>query len=525
MKRFPLTLAFWLIASVMSLLTGCFGGSTSDIPNSIELSVLHTDGSPAANTKYYVHSSTYLSESNTKPSPSGYTDKNGHAIVSIDRTETLFIEFIEDGQSSLLQCTPNSCKKDSVLNLLPWSSLSSIVVDANGLPQKNMKVRIFGLDRFQLTDSLGHYHFDDLPAGNLSLLVGEQAKGLQTNTVIEAEEIYTLPAQIYPLSDEIEIDTLTLNIQNQDIITDTLIGYPIAIRIDKLKRSSSDSIDLQKIDFISQRGARLPFQESRPGMLRIASDILYPGIQNKIHVLRYTTPTTPNSAPIFASQNGFVGVWHFQSPVLGFFANQVSDNFPCTFAGVWSDTTYQQSPFGEALTFPGGTARLDCGNLDLDTLVTVEGWVKIDQFSENARLIAKVDTLDSTLSYHSYTINTGTDSGSIHFGIHMTSGDGNLVTPSAFELGSWVYLAMTFDGSIMHTYVNGNLTEIRKNLIPPIIDSDAPLSMGGATRYETRTLVGAMDEVSISKLPRSPSWFALTYLLRTSNIMELHSSN
>src|SRR6185437_16301355 len=108
--------------------------------------------------------------------------------------------------------------------------------------------------------------------------------------------------------------------------------------------------------------------------------------------------------------------------------------------------------FGGALSFNGTNARVsvpDSASLHLTTGMTLEAWVNPAAVTSSWRdVIYKPNDnyyLEGTSS------NGGRAAGGGIFGGH----NANAYAGSALPVGTWSYLALTYDGSTLSMYVNG----------------------------------------------------------------------
>jgi len=71
--------------------------------------------------------------------------------------------------------------------VIPAGSVFGAIRDSAGHPVASTSVVLRGLSRGTITDSLGHYHFDSVPAGPVLLLVRRVGyRGVQKDTVVAA---------------------------------------------------------------------------------------------------------------------------------------------------------------------------------------------------------------------------------------------------------------------------------------------------------------------------------------------------
>ena len=183
-----------LTAAVGALIAACTAGketagSSFETENSVALVVQQGDGSPAARTKVFVRPSDFLAGANSLVL-SEDTDVAGSPVVETDSAAGILnMETNDQGLLDLPRLKPGSytiearqeLAKAFVRVVVTDSSFESdtLVVTKTGsmsgqvyLPEdvQFVTVGIQGLDYFVQTDSLGNFVFENLPAGNFSVV-------------------------------------------------------------------------------------------------------------------------------------------------------------------------------------------------------------------------------------------------------------------------------------------------------------------------------------------------------------------
>jgi hypothetical protein len=103
--------------------------------------------------------------------------------------------------------------------------------------------------------------------------------------------------------------------------------------------------------------------------------------------------------------------------------------------------------------------------------------------------------------------------------VYWHDGAGNKAEgTTVIEADVWYHAAVTYDGIIVRLYLNGELqtTQLAGTLSAPFDSSDTPglggFVIAGGPDQVDRTLDGDIDEVRISKIPRSAAWLRASYL-------------
>ena len=166
----------WLCVSLLLFLTSCSenkvaGGTEAE--STIALMVQLADGSPVPMARVRVLPKDYLADSAVEK---GWdeTDKNGQlSFDAPDGNYAIEVRNVDASQAmgAVLYVSLDAKKADSVVETLKLSELSTIegyVV----LGESSPVVRVAGLDRYVVPDSVGHFVIDSLPQGNFDVQIG-----------------------------------------------------------------------------------------------------------------------------------------------------------------------------------------------------------------------------------------------------------------------------------------------------------------------------------------------------------------
>ena len=176
----------------------------------------------------------------------------------------------------------------------------------------------------------------------------------------------------------------------------------------------------------------------------------------------------------------------------------------------------------------------DSQSLDLQAMMTVEMWAKVDS------LVSRdVDILLNKENAYECGVAVGTEHVAQNFvfslsidglwaprKIHSSSGlnleyDRELLEGSGvgfgsgwydgkerLEFGQWCHVAITYDGESANAYVNGKLTASYP--VDGVIDSrESVLRIGGRTKFQT-FFQGQLDEIRIWNVARTPQEIQIT---------------
>ena len=195
--------------------------------------------------------------------------------------------------------------------------------------------------------------------------------------------------------------------------------------------------------------------------------------------------TPPPPPPSF----GLVAAYGFDEGT-GNSANDVSGNGN---NGVINGATWSSAGrYGTALSFNGSSSKVDIpdsATLNLTNGMTLEAWVRPASLSSWQSVVLKEQS--GGLVYGLYA-NTDTNTPSVHISINQeTDTRGIMKVP----LSTWTHLAGTYDGNVLHMYVNGTLVSA-KNIGGTIRNSNGALRIGGNTVWG-EYFSGLIDEVRI----------------------------
>ena len=165
---------------------------------------------------------------------------------------------------------------------------------------------------------------------------------------------------------------------------------------------------------------------------------------------------------------------------------------------ITSATWTASGKVGSALVFNGSSARVqipDAASLDLTTAITIEAWVYPTANQAGWRTIVQKQA-DSYLLHAS-------SQGSMRpaTSATLTTGESPLISSSQIPVNTWTHLAMSYDGTALRLFVNGNqvASSPRSGTIVP---TSSPLWIGGNTPYG-EYFNGRIDEVRVWRVART----------------------
>jgi hypothetical protein len=166
--------------------------------------------------------------------------------------------------------------------------------------------------------------------------------------------------------------------------------------------------------------------------------------------------------------------------------------------------TGKAGKIGEGQRFDGVDDFIDCVNdTSLDVVyLTLEVWIYSTSFAVNGGIISK--GLNTTRQYWTWTWNNN--------GSYEIDEGGNVNDAWTLSTGVWQYMALTWDGSNVVTYLNGT-QEVSNGQATGTIDSTTePLLFGYIQGFNYWN--GNLDEIRISRVARSADWIKASYVIQ-----------
>jgi len=190
--------------------------------------------------------------------------------------------------------------------------------------------------------------------------------------------------------------------------------------------------------------------------------------------------------------NDLVAYWPFDNDILDKSGN--GNN------GINYGATFVSGKINESLNFDGINNYVevaDSVSLDITNQITVEGWIKLNSFSQRPTIAGKWRDING-VNERGYLLTVTTD-GNPLFYISTTGTNYPKAGSSPLSTGQWYHLVGTYDGINIKLYVNGVLSATTPQVGNIYLNNESLLigandGWGGTTRKFTN---GLIDEVKI----------------------------
>ncbi|MFW9829017.1 MAG: DUF2341 domain-containing protein, partial [Candidatus Thorarchaeota archaeon] len=186
----------------------------------------------------------------------------------------------------------------------------------------------------------------------------------------------------------------------------------------------------------------------------------------------------------------YVGVWHLSEDPSGVIYDSTSNNNDGTSIG---NIDQMDGIIDGSLNLYGINDYINCGNdgsLDISENITIEHWIKGNDFSNDP------DTLTKGTYEESYSVWILADGR-----VTLELNNQTFRSTSYLSTGVWNYIACTYDGNTRKIFINGTEDNSGSYSTPiEIVTGDLTISSN------PWSFDGIMDEIRISNITRSPYW-------------------
>jgi hypothetical protein len=522
------------------------GGGTTDTGNARITGVVHApDGAPAAGAVVTACPAQYHSDINAD---SGATHSASVLYTITDASGCFRMDSIDNGDWSI-EVNDNS-SGSAVLFLMALGSDDDATVQLDttlqpycalagdvGKVDDTTIVRYlvaYGLERRIPVPSNGTFRVGNLPAGTFHWRVVSNREQWDP---IEMENVTLLPESTLTITivdslDKAEVDSMTIFLNTASSgadVSEDVYGFPVLIRFtsDKLDFTKARG-DGENIRFVKRDGNSFPFEiEAWDSVQQTASvwvrpDTIFGNNDEQSFIMLYgnsVAVSEKNGDPVFAVENGFLGMYHFS----GSLKNSVLNGYHGIDSGS-IDT--EAGIIGRARSFNGTSqffsiaglpdrerGTISCwfrpkGTINSSTGTTQGIWGKKNDNEHDYTLSLKGSDFYAGAGFPGRLITKLEDHDT---GFYLSS------TTAAFTAATWYHVAWVWGTGSDSLYVNGLPESSLQNsigLTGAAIEEigrchyDSSNISGGGPRYYN----GVLDEFRIDATCRSAAWVKLCYM-------------
>jgi hypothetical protein len=200
------------------------------------------------------------------------------------------------------------------------------------------------------------------------------------------------------------------------------------------------------------------------------------------------------------SEDILLSIWRFNENTGTIAYDSAGDNH-----GTINGATWIQGINGSALSFDGDMDYVsidDDNSLDLSEEGTIEAWVYITNYQPYAGIIHKGNKKD--FSDEAYSLQFWGNGGTVRFALFDENGDyENIDSTFELEVEQWYHLAVTWNGSTLALYIDGEVDNSKENVIGSVRNTNGMLQIGSQltekynNNYGYLEFEGVIDEVKM----------------------------
>jgi hypothetical protein len=287
-----------------------------------------------------------------------------------------------------------------------------------------------------------------------------------------------------------------------------LVGFPVLIRLDATNVDYGKTQNAgQDLRFTDPDGTLLPHQieswdETGTSYVWVRVPVIDAGSTGDSIFMYYGNPTAPDGQnPTAVWDSTYGAVYHMAT---------TADSTANANDGTDHGSVVVPGQIASARSFDG-TTWIDVASspsLAINDTITLEAWIKIADANLNdpSRILDKKLAYDAPEGYDLEYQSAG------NYATILGSG-GDWGRADAVNLDTnWHWLSATISGITDHVYVDGNdLTT--DSQVSPVVGGNLPLQI--ARNQLGSYFQGAIDELRISNVARSPDWMRAQYLSMT----------
>ena len=521
----------------ISSLNGDGSGTRTGNPYSVIGRAVDSLSMPVAYAKVRLRPAAYLT-----PIPTGsggaavgvlsdkFTDDSGQFVLDSVAPGAYMIEVNnQKGSSVAAACVAsgNNAYIDVGKKILVRSCVVRGGIPVEQLSGKTWFVQIYGLERIaSVNNQTGVFVFPDVPAGNYTIQQTERSVEIAP-VIIDSVNVGSGDTVVLPYVSWRFSRKLALNTTGSGAgVKGDVVNFPVLVRLTQgnfdFSQAKNSGADLR---FTKSDGTPLPYEIERWDSAAAKAEIwvrvdtvhgndsthyitMYFGYQNAIGVA--------NGAAVFDTANGFRAVIHLNKN-----CNDATDYMN---SGTAYGTTDTAGVIGYSKKFHGRDSIKIAGLMGTPSSITLSAWTQLDTTDTGGAEVISVGD-DALIRmddvYHTPTDPSGTK-GSFRYD-SAYSNDYTVCSGQYLQKTGWHYLAFTIDAAsrFQSLFIDGNqiITTYRDVSLYWHSSRNTYIGTHGFNwnagpnndhnRYRFK---GAIDEVRVCRVARSPDWIKLCFM-------------
>jgi FlaG/FlaF family flagellin (archaellin) len=298
-----------------------------------------------------------------------------------------------------------------------------------------------------------------------------------------------------------------------------LSNFPVLVSITGDSDIAARATTGDQIYFTDDVGTLIPHELIAYSAGSLSAWVSVPNLNTGTVVRIYYGTTRPSYTPAAVWNTNYKGVWHLEEAGTGaadeYIDSTSNNNDGQGGNGAPTDTPVRVSgKIGYAQDFVSNDfINVGTGNsLKIQDTLTVEAWVKMDANAFGCVVCRQLGT--GTGDAYTMFENTGPTASFYISGISSTASSSTITTNPYTAFHHWVVTVTTGTNNV-RIYVDGQLSGTQRTLSTyPTLD-DNPVIFGAGendgTSNPNEWFNGAIDEVRISNIVRSPGWITTEY--------------
>lgn len=300
-----------------------------------------------------------------------------------------------------------------------------------------------------------------------SILIGSPHPGAAGKEYFGFVNRFASPFGKYYATVSFDFDTMNVLSEDKTILGNwtTKIWYDVKVILDRDAKTYDVWINGKEM------GSSLVLREADPNIINaLALQSEHSGVE-----VYYDDVSVFEVGEARAHDGGLVASWNFDEGS----GNSASDTSGWGNNGqLFNDPAWVDGKHGKALSFNGMYQYVRIENsesLNITDQVTVETWINPRPSPEGSGRYERIISQTDETGFNIYTLAIYGSSYKVAY--VMSPYQDEKTSVASLEVGIWTHLAMTYDGSLVKLYVNGQL-DSSYALTGPIITTDNWLAIG-----------------------------------------------